>query len=323
MANEWECVLALLPEEARRLIGRLPEESAKDVQELRLRAGQAVSVGIRGRERFVTADGRFTEAAGGALHCRNEWIRQTVDRLCEQSMYAHQDELRRGFLPSPSGCRIGIAGTAVTEGGRIVGYRDITSLCVRIAREHRGCAAEIAATLCADGVQGALVCGEPSCGKTTLLRDLVREFVSRRLSVTVVDERGELAPMAQGCDVLRGAPKSQGIEQAIRCLSPQVVMFDELGIDEMDEVRRAAACGVPIVASVHCHHPRELLLREGLPILLKNGVFPFLAVLSGRAAPGEIKSVIRTEEWLREMDRDGTAVCGGDGAGCVCGASVT
>lgn len=321
--NEFESLLTLLPEEARRLIGRLPPEAAAQVQELRLRAGQAVSVGIRGQERYITADGRFTDAAGGALHCRAEWIRQIVDRVCEQSLYAHQEQLRCGFLPSPTGCRIGIAGTAITEGGRIVGYRDITSLCLRIAREHRGCAAELVQTLCENGVRGALLCGEPSCGKTTLLRDLVREFISRRLSVTVVDERGELAMTALGCDVLRGAPKSQGIEQAIRCLSPQVVVFDELGADEMEEVRRAAACGVPIVASAHCRQPRDLLLRDGMRDLLNGGVFPFLVVLRGRGRPGEIERVIRTEEWLSEMDRDAASGGDGTGAGLVGGAPPT
>ena len=319
--NEFETLLTLLPEEARRLIGRLPPEAAARVQELRLRAGQAVSVGIRGRERYITADGRFTDAAGGALHCRAEWIRRTVDRVCEQSLYAHQEQLRCGFLPSPSGCRIGIAGTAITENGRIVGYRDITSLCFRIAREHRGCAAELAQTLCADGVYGALICGEPSCGKTTLLRDLVREFVARRLSVTVVDERGELATTATGCDILRGAPKSQGIEQAIRCLSPQVVVFDELGASEMDEVRHAAACGVPIVASVHCRQPHELLLRNGMRHLLEGGVFPYLVLLCGRDRPGEIGCVIRTEDWLLERDRNASSGGDGAGAGVACGTS--
>lgn len=319
--KEWDRVLALLPDEVRRSIGRMPPEMTGQVQELRLRVGQAVSVGMRGRERYITADGRLTDAAGGAIHCRAEWIRQVVDRVCDQSLYAHQEELRCGFLPSPSGCRIGIAGTAITEAGRIVGYRDITSLCIRIAREHRGCAAELAQTLCANGMRGALICGEPSCGKTTLLRDLVREFVSRRLSVAVVDERGELAPSATGCDILRGAPKSQGIEQSIRCLSPQVVVFDELGAAEMEEVRRAAVCGVPIVASAHCRHPHEVLLRDGMRQLLDGGVFPYLVLLYGRDRPGEVKRVIRTEEWLYEMDRDAALAGGGNGTRNICGAS--
>ena len=322
MAKEFEAVLALLPDEARRLLGRLPPEEAAAVQELRLRAGQAVSVGIRGRERCITADGCFTEAAGGAVHCRAEWLRQTVDRVCGQSLYAHQEELRCGFLPSPSGCRIGIAGTAVTENGHIVGYRDITSLCIRIAREHRGCAAELAKTLFSDGVCGTLICGEPSCGKTTLLRDLARELTARHHSVTVVDERGELGTVT-GCDVLRGAPKAQGIEQAIRCLSPQAVVFDELGAAEMVEVSRAAACGVPLIASAHCRHPRELLLRDGMRRLLEGGAFSFLVMLCGRESPGTVDRVIRTEAWLSERDRDAAPAPCRDGAGASGGASVT
>lgn len=298
---------ALMPEELRRVLERLPPWVRDDVQEIRLRAGQAVAVGIRGTERYVTAGGVTTAQAEAALCCQEPWLRQMIDNACEQSVYAHQEELKRGFLPAPRGCRIGIAGTAVVENGSIVGYRHITSLCMRVARDHRGCAAELASRLCADGVAGALICGEPSSGKTSLLRDLLREFSVRHLSVAVVDERGELTGggVPTGCDSLRGAPKALGIEQAIRCLSPRVVVFDELGgAEEIRAVTQALYCGVPIVASVHCRHPRELLYREGLAQALHGAVFPYVVQLHGATKPGEIVAVRRVEEWLSEMAGD-------------------
>ncbi len=307
MTNGWEALLGLLPEALRRAFRRLPPTACTRVQELRLRAGQAVAVGLRGEERYVTEGGVLTVQADVALRCEVAWLREIVDRVCEHSVYAHQEELGHGFLSAPVGCRIGIAGTAVVENGRIVSYRNVTSLCLRVAREHGGCAAGLAHELCADGVIGALICGEPSSGKTSLLRDLLRQFAARRLSVAVVDERGELSGggMPLGCDVLRSAPKAVGIEQAIRCLAPRVVVFDELGgVDELEAVHGALYCGVPVVASVHCRHPQELLYRDGFAKVLRGGAFARLVQLRGSAAPGEIAVMLRTEEWLREMDRD-------------------
>ena len=315
MTDGWNAITAVLPEEMRRLLRHLPPDVRDSVQELRLRAGQAVSISVGGAERFVTADGRLTEAAGGALYCTAAWLRLIVDRVCEQSLYAHQEELRQGFLPAPAGCRIGIAGTAVVENGRITGYRDITSLCLRVAREHRGCAAALAERLCENGVCGALICGEPSSGKTSVLRDLLREFAARRLSCAVVDERGELTGGGiYGCDILRGAPKAAGVGQAVRCLAPRVIVFDELGgQEEIEAVCDALSCGVPIVASAHCRTAQELLHRDGMQRVLQSGAFTYLVQLEGRTAPGTVARLLRTEDWLREIVGDDVVVDRGYG----------
>ncbi len=317
MVNSFDTLLAVFPEPLRRALCELPPDVKESVQEIRLRAGQAVSVSVGGCEQYIRGDGAFTEFAGGALHCHVSWLGGIVDRVCEHSLYAHWEELRQGFLPAPEGCRIGVAGTAVVENGRITGYRHITSLCVRIARDHTGCARDLARELCDNGVHGALICGEPSSGKTSLLRDLVREFAARHLSVAVVDERLELTggyPVP--CDVLRGAPKAEGIEQAVRCLAPRVIVFDELGdTAELHAVHTALTCGVPVVASVHCTSPAVLLQREGMRDLLYSGAFSKLVLLHGASAPGTVKQTWETEMWLREMDRHTVDLSGRRGLG--------
>ncbi len=305
MTGAWDEVIRWLPDEVGRALHKLSPPVRDAVHEIRLRAGQAVTVSSGGQEWYLTRDGGTTAAAGGAVHCTAAGLRAVVDRACEQSLYAHENELRQGFLPAPRGCRIGIAGTAVMERGVVKAYRDITALCVRIAREHRGCAASLAAQLCdGGGVHGALICGEPSSGKTALLRDLLHEFAVRRISAAVIDERGELTGdgAVRGCDVLRGTPKAEGILQAIRCLSPRVVVFDELGTAaECEAIRAALTCGVPVIASAHCRAPTELLRRDGIPALLYSGAFEYLVQLRGAAAAGEIAAVLRVEEWVHEM----------------------
>lgn len=305
MTQSRESWRSLLPDAVYQAWQCLPPATREAVQEIRLRAGQAVTVGVRGEEWALTADGTLTEQAGGALHCTAAWLRELVDRACEYSVYAHGEELRQGFLPAPAGCRLGVAGTAVHEAGRVTGYRHITSVCLRVAREHRGCAVPLAQWLCAQGITGTLICGEPSSGKTSLLRDLAYQLAARRLSVAVVDERGELSGMAplRGCDVLCGTPKAVGIEQAVRCLSPRVVVVDELGGEtETAAVLAALTCGVPVIASAHGRCLEELLTRPGLQAALIGGAFSCVVQLRGCSAPGEIARMITTKEWLHEAD---------------------
>ncbi len=326
MENGWHTVCSLLPEPLGRALNALPPGVRFQVQEIRLRAGQAVTVGIRGTEQVITPAGMVSTCAAEGLFCPEEWLRQVVDRVCDHSVYAHQEELRCGFFAAPGGCRIGIAGTAVTENGRVISYRNLTSLCIRVAREHRGCAAALAEQLCRGGVvHSALLCGEPSSGKTSLLRDLLRELTARRLSVTAVDERGELTGgVAVGCDILRGTPKAVGVEQAVRCLAPRAVVFDELGgAEELHAVRQALHSGVAVITSVHAGTAAEVLRREGVRELLYSGAFAYVGILRGCCAPGELSRLIRVEEWLNEMDGRVAGVHSGHGVRVVGSSEIT
>ncbi len=308
--NGWSALLSWLPIPLVSVLQRIP--CADHIHEVRLYAGRAVAVGIGSGLQYVAEDGSLSTAPT-AWRCEDGWIREIVDRACQQSVYAYGDALRCGFLPAPVGCRIGIAGTAVTEQGVITGYRRITSLCIRIARDHCGCAASLADLICSDGIHSMLLCGKPSSGKTTVLRDLVREFSARGQAVTVVDERGELTDggVPYGCDVLRGTPKAAGILQAIRTLSPRAVVFDELGgVDELAAVKQALVCGVPVVASIHSASLEELRFRDALYPALR--AFTYLIQLRGCDRPGEIAAAVRTEDWY---ENGGDAVCllGGSG----------
>ncbi len=308
--------VSLLPHELQVPLLVLDETIGGRVQEIRLRSGQAVSLGFGGEEWFVTAAGEVTARRACGVVCSEALLRQTTDRLLEYSVYAHWEELRRGFVTA-NGCRAGIAGTAVLDGGRVTGYRAINALCIRVKREHNGCAERLIPFLCDDHVHSALICSEPAGGKTSVLRDLALQLARRRLPVTVIDERGELSggrPIV-GCDVLCYTPKVVGIEQAVRCLAPRAVLLDELGdADELSAVYDGFLRGVPTIATVHARSWEELYRRDGLREMLERGVFEYLIQLHGRQAPGEIARVLRTEEWLHESVRSHDVVA--DGAWC-------
>lgn len=296
---------SMLPHELQVPLLALSETVGGRVQEIRLRSGQAVSLGFGGEEWFITAAGEVTAQRACGVVCSEALLRQTADRLLEYSVYAHREELRRGFVTA-SGCRVGIAGTAVLESGVVTGYRAINALCIRVKREHDGCAEGLMSFLCDDDVHSALICSEPAGGKTSLLRDLAIQLAYRRLPITVIDERGELSggrPLV-GCDVLCYTPKGVGVEQAVRCLAPRAVLLDELGdADELSAVYDGFLRGVPTIATVHARSWEELYRRDGMRDMLERGVFEYLIQLHGRQAPGEIAQVLRTEEWLHERAR--------------------
>lgn len=317
--DSYQNAIAYLPGVLRTPLERVPEDIRRTVQELRLRAGMPVLLSTPGGEWAVDGSGhtalfRGQGVPGDWLRCDRGQLADTFQALCEYSVHAHQQELKQGYISTKTGCRAGVAGTAVVENGEIVSLRAVTSLCIRVARPHEGCAVDLARRLTAGGgIHSALICGEPSSGKSSLLRDLARQLsqggAGRCYRVTVVDERGELSGVRlsngrsplEGCDVLLYAPKPQGIQQAVRCLAPDAVLFDELGTEEETAAVTAGLhSGVAAIASAHCRDRASLLRRPAVREALENGAFDYVVMLSGRERPGGISGIYETEEWLHE-----------------------
>ena len=269
-------------------------------QEIRLRAGKPLAVVCPDITYFLTESGSLTDLPYGELmKVHRADIDATFQRVCEYSVYARQREIVGGFVTMKGGHRAGICGTAVTSNGDITNIRDLTSINIRIAREHKGCAEGIFRSV--KNSPGVLICGEPCSGKTTVLRDLARLFSTVDCaSVSLIDERGELAAASCGmpqndiglCDVFDGYPKAQAMEQALRCMSPQLIICDEIGgADDVNAVRGCVNSGVRLIATAHAKSMAELKKRPALRQILNTGAFSDIIFLRGRSRAGEVSEV--------------------------------
>ena len=304
-------ILHLFPARYRAFWQRTAGEQ-KTLQEIRLRAGRPVILHSGGREHFLTAQGEPTGSLSQAYCAAERELEEILEHICHYSPYAFEEELRRGFVTVAGGHRVGVAGQAVLEpDGRIRTFKNISYLNVRVSHEVKGAADGVLPDMYGGGsLKSALIISPPGCGKTTLLRDLVRQISDGNvygpgMTVGVGDERSELAGSFLGkaqndmgirTDVLDGCPKELGMLLLLRSMSPQVIAIDELGGDgELAALRQAAACGCKVLATVHGEDRQDVEYRFGMAADLWERLFDRFLVL-GRERGRYVVRQVRGKE---------------------------
>lgn len=220
-------------------------------------------------------------------------IEKLFDNICENSRYAYMNEICNGYVTINGGHRVGIGGRAVCENGKIHNFTDINSLNIRIASERIGVSDNAMKYIFdGSGIKSTLIFAPPMVGKTTVLRDVARQISNLGFKVGITDDRGEIAGMYRGSpqndigkftDVIENAPKSDAIVMLIRCMSPDVIITDEIStLKECEAVLLAVGTGVKVIGTTHGANFTEVTERPVIKPLIKSGEFSQLLELKRR-----------------------------------------
>lgn len=276
----------------KQLLSHMPQKFASllehkdftDLREIRFRVGQ----------KAMLYYGNKTLPFGSLLSPSE--ISKCLECFCKSSVYAYLNEIKNGFITLSGGHRVGISGECVVKGGEITNIHSFYGINIRIAKQFVGCSLDLMPYIFKNTiVQNTIIIAPPACGKTTMLRDIARHL-SHKMKVTVIDERDEICALHNGVshfcigpqtDVLSKAPKSQGTLMALRSLSPEVIITDEVGTDEdIYALGQALGAGCKIITSIHGYSAEsikqskgkllglfdiaiELCLKDGIPTIYK------------------------------------------------------
>ncbi len=283
------------------------------LNEIRFRMDKPIVVFMNGQAFFLGESG-LTNNLSQAVVSTKTMIEDIVYRASECSIYSVNEQIKLGFVMASSGVRIGLAGTIVTDCGQTKTIRDFTSLNIRIPHEIRGCCLDAFSDIVQNGgIKNTLIISPPGCGKTTFLRDFLKQLSSKNycLNVLVVDERGEIAcqsdkgqafDIGNFSDIISFSSKSKAIEHGIRVLSPHLVVTDELGgAEDVLAIIRAINSGVGIISSIHADSIETLKRKKEFAPLLENKYFERYVVLSSQQGPGTCEGVY--DENFRRVGR--------------------
>lgn len=296
--------IEILPERLRSGVESIPDIEKNRVQDIRLRLGRFLSVTIFDNEYFVNENGVLTRNPQKAIRITKDEIEYVFNTAFQNSIHSFKKEISQGFITIKGGNRVGFCGQAVfnpMREGTLDTVKNISAVNIRIAREVVGSADEIYKKCFCESIKSLLIIGPPCSGKTTVLRDLCNTLgQSHRISL--IDERNEISASLQGInqseignltDVFCFYDKFNGIMTAVKVMSPEILVCDEIGSKEDSKaLEYALNSGVKLIATAHCNDYEEAKKRVTISKLIKDGVFDYVAVLGKGSMCGRLVKLV-------------------------------
>ncbi|MGF0034100.1 stage III sporulation protein AA [Bariatricus sp. SGI.154] len=289
------------------------------LQEIKLRIEKPLLLIYRGEELMIG------NQRGKPYMVTKEDVREMLEYISNYSLYAYEQEMKQGFITIEGGHRVGITGQAIIENGKVKNLRYISSINLRMSHEVLGCADSIFPYI-ADHhrLYHTLIVSPPRCGKTTLLRDMIRQISDgngwiRGMSIGVVDERSEIGGCYMGVpqnqlgirtDILDCCPKAEGMIMLIRSMGPEVIAVDEIGTaEDVHAIEYAMHCGCKLLATVHADSMEELRRKPLLDQMVAEKYFERYILLGNQQHVGQIEGIFDSRGSLLYREEAATQCC--------------
>lgn len=294
-------IMNYLPKAIRRYMFNV---DISDAYEMHLGAGKPFCIYYMDGCYYLNQSGGLTRIPQRALSVTRAQIDEALELISESSLYSFSDEMCQGYITVRGGHRIGISGSAVKENGSVSRIKNISSLNYRIANEVLGAGDNVIKAIYeGQSVKNTLIISPPGGGKTTMLRDIIRQLSYMGIRISVVDERHEIAAMYDGrscfdlgccTDVLDGADKSEGMLMMLRSMSPRVIAADEIGTcEDAAAVKKIINSGVKIITTVHGHSREKIKNRPDISQI--SDEFDVIITLSSRQGAGTIEEIYKKQ----------------------------
>ena len=315
MKNISDEIVNSLSLNLREKIKKLPKSNL-NIEEIRLRSQKPLILNANNKDYFYNEkENDLALNMDNPYIVTREDIEQTFQIICKYSIHTFMDDITKGFITLRGGHRVGIVGKAIVESGQVKNIKHISSLNIRISREIIGCSDKILDHIISSNnqVNNTLIISPPQCGKTTLVRDIVRNLSNgnkkygfRGMKVALIDERNEIGGSYLGVpqmdvgirtDIIETCPKDIGIMMLLRSMSPNIIVTDEIGTErEVKALYTALNGGVSLITTVHGDSIEDIQGRKELSRLLDKELFKKVIILSARKGPGTVEKIYDLEE---------------------------
>lgn len=292
-----DSVTKILPSGIKESIEILKDK--EEITEIRLRVGKNIRVYLGKLEKELN------------IIVSKQDLIKILSNISSNSIYSVQNDINKGFVTIEGGNRIGIAGEIVIVDGKIKNVKEISSMNIRVSKEFIGISDSVMDKIIQDGiVRNTIILSPPGLGKTTLLRDIVRNLSGYGYNVSLIDERGEIAAMYDGkpslnlgdrTDVISFVDKSLGMQMAVRSLAPDVVCTDEIGNEQdVEAVKYLCKSGVSFITTMHGKCIDDIK-RGPMKKIIDDGYLDTVIVLSKRCGIGSIEKIYTNLSVMEEI----------------------